>query len=119
MIPGNPSVGALANFGLVTENQSVPGFVVLPLIVPIAAAYEVNLVHLGIIFLTNLEIGYSMPPLGLNLFIASLRFRRSIVELTRVSLPFVGILAFALALITYVPSLSLFLVRAFGKGATP
>lgn len=93
--------------------------VVLPLIVPIASAYEVNLVHLGIIFLTNLEIGYSMPPLGLNLFIASLRFRRSIVELARVSLPFVGILGFALALITYVPSLSLFLVRAFGKGATP
>jgi tripartite ATP-independent transporter DctM subunit len=93
--------------------------VVLPLIVPIAAAYEVNLVHLGIIFLTNLEIGYSMPPLGLNLFIASLRFRRSILELARVSLPFVGILAFALALITYVPSLSLFLVRTFGKGATP
>ena len=93
--------------------------VVLPLIVPIATAYEVNLVHLGIIFLTNLEIGYSMPPLGLNLFIASLRFRRSIVELTRVSLPFVGILAFALALITYIPSLSLFLVRALGKGATP
>ncbi|HET9888080.1 MAG TPA: TRAP transporter large permease subunit [bacterium] len=93
--------------------------VVLPLIVPIASAYEVNLVHLGIIFLTNLEIGYSMPPLGLNLFIASLRFRRSIVELARVSLPFVGILAIALALITYVPSLSLFLVRALGKGATP
>ena len=93
--------------------------VVLPLIVPIAAAYDVDLLHLGIIFLTNLEIGYSTPPLGLNLFIASLRFRRSIVELARVSLPFLGILAFALALITYIPALSLFLVHAFHGGPTP
>lgn len=93
--------------------------VVLPLIVPIAKAYDVDLLHLGIIFLTNLEIGYSTPPLGLNLFISSLRFRRSIVELSKVSLPFLGILLVALAIITYVPSLSLFLVRLFGGGATP
>jgi tripartite ATP-independent transporter DctM subunit len=93
--------------------------VVVPLIAPIAQAYDVNLVHLGIVFLTNLEIGYSTPPVGLNLFISSLRFERSIVELTRVSLPFLGLLLVALAIITYIPALSLVLPRIFGGGVLP
>lgn len=84
--------------------------VVVPLILPIAAAYDVHPVHLGIIFLTNLEIGYSTPPVGLNLFIASARFERPILELYRASLPFLAILLGALVIITYVPQLSLFLV---------
>ncbi len=90
--------------------------VVVPLIVPIAEGYGVNLTHLGIIFLTNLEIGYSTPPIGLNLFISSYRFRKSILDLYRASLPFLGILLAALALITYLPDLSLFLVRLLGEG---
>jgi TRAP-type C4-dicarboxylate transport system permease large subunit len=93
--------------------------VVVPLIVPIAEGYGLNLTHLGIIFLTNLEIGYSTPPIGLNLFISSYRFRRSIVDLYRASLPFLAILLGALALITYLPDLSLLLVRLVGKGGTP
>lgn len=93
--------------------------VVVPLIVPIAQAYDVNLVHLGIVFLTNLEIGYSTPPVGLNLFIASLRFNRSIVALARASLPFLGLLLLALAAITYIPGLSLTLVHLFRGGPTP
>ncbi|MGD8395861.1 MAG: TRAP transporter large permease subunit [Candidatus Eiseniibacteriota bacterium] len=84
--------------------------VVVPLIVPIAEGYGVNLLHLGIIFLTNLEIGYSTPPVGLNLFIASFRFRQPVTTLYRASLPFLAILLVALAIITYVPALSLFLV---------
>ncbi|GJM44165.1 MAG: hypothetical protein DHS20C21_10070 [Gemmatimonadota bacterium] len=94
--------------------------VVVPLILPIARGYGVDPTHLGIIFLTNLEIGYSTPPIGLNLFISSYRFRRSIVELYRASLPFLAILLVALVVITYVPALSLFLVELVkGGAATP
>lgn len=87
--------------------------VVVPLITPIAREFGVNPVHLGIIFLTNLEIGYATPPVGLNLFIGSYRFKRPVAELYRASLPFLGLLLLALAVITYWPDLSLFLVRAF------
>ncbi len=88
--------------------------VVVPLILPVAEAYGVDPVHLGIIFLTNLEIGYSTPPVGLNLFIASFRFRQPVVHLYRASLPFLALYALVLLLITYVPELSLWLVRVLG-----
>lgn len=88
--------------------------VVVPLIAPVAAGYGLDPVHLGIIFLTNLEIGYSTPPVGLNLFIASLRFQRPVVDLYRASLPFLGLYLLALLVITYVPGLSLALVRLLG-----
>ncbi len=81
--------------------------VVVPLILPIAEAYGVHPVHLGIIFLTNLELGYSTPPVGLNLFIASLRFGKPLTLLTRASLPFLLLLLLCLILITYLPGLSL------------
>jgi C4-dicarboxylate transporter, DctM subunit len=82
--------------------------VVVPLILPIATAYGIHPVHLGIIFLANLEIGYSTPPVGLNLFIASARFDRPLLGLYRASLPFLTILLACLLVITYVPVLSLF-----------
>ena len=85
--------------------------VVVPLILPIATEYGVDPIHLGIIFLTNLEIGYSTPPVGLNLFIASARFERPILSLYRASLPFLLLLLGALFVITYIPQLSLFMVR--------
>ena len=85
--------------------------IVAPLIVPIAQSYGINLLHLGIIFLTNLQIGYSTPPIGMNLFIASLRFEKSVLRLGAASLPFLGILLVALLIITFVPGLSLLLVR--------
>jgi TRAP-type C4-dicarboxylate transport system permease large subunit len=85
--------------------------IVAPLVVPIAQGYDINLLHLGVVFLTNLQIGYSTPPIGMNLFIASLRFDKSIILLGVASLPFLGILLVALLIITYVPSLSLLLVR--------
>lgn len=87
---------------------------VVPLILPIAAGYDVNPIHLGIIFLTNLQIGYCTPPVGLNLFLASYRFKRPIFELYRASLPFLGLLLITLVLITYFPWLSLALVDWFG-----
>jgi tripartite ATP-independent transporter DctM subunit len=87
---------------------------VVPLILPVAAGYDVNPIHLGIIFLTNLQIGYCTPPVGLNLFLASYRFKRPILELYRATLPFLGLLIFTLALITYIPWLSLVLISWFG-----
>jgi TRAP-type C4-dicarboxylate transport system permease large subunit len=86
--------------------------VVVPLIIPIAAAYEINPVHLGIIFLTNLEIGYLTPPVGLNLFISSIRFEKPVFTVVRATLPYIAILVVALMVITYVPNLSLWLVSA-------
>ena len=87
--------------------------IVVPLIVPIAISYGVNPIHLGIIFLTNLEIGYLTPPIGLNLFISSFRFKKSILYFYKVSLPFLLIMLIALLIITYIPSISLFLVNLF------
>jgi len=88
--------------------------VVVPLIIPIATAYEINPVHLGIIFLTNLEIGYLTPPVGLNLFISSLRFEKPVFTVVRATLPYICILVGALIIITYIPGLSLALVNALG-----
>ncbi len=85
--------------------------IVVPLIIPIANSYGVDLLHLGIIFLTNLQIGYSTPPVGMDLFIAGLRFDKPIVYLYIASLPFLAILLATLAIITFVPSLTLVLLR--------
>jgi C4-dicarboxylate transporter DctM subunit len=85
--------------------------VIAPLIIPVAQAYRIDLLHLGVIFLANLQIGYSTPPIGMNLFIASLRFDKSILRLSRASLPFLAILLVALAVITFVPEVTLLLVR--------
>ncbi len=88
--------------------------IVVPLIIPIATAYGVDPIHLGVIFLTNLEIGYLTPPVGLNLFISSIRFQKPVFTIVRATLPYIGILLVALLLITYVPSISLWLVEALG-----
>jgi tripartite ATP-independent transporter DctM subunit len=85
--------------------------VVVPLLSPIAQAYGIDPIHLGIIFLANLEIGASIPPLGINLFIASIRFERPVLRLYVASLPFIAILLIALALITYIPWISLVLLK--------
>ncbi len=85
--------------------------VVVPLLSPIAQAYGIDPIHLGIIFLANLEIGASIPPLGINLFIASIRFERPVLKLYVASLPFIAILLLALALITYIPWMSLALLK--------
>ncbi len=81
--------------------------IVVPIIVPVAAQYGIHPVHLGIIFLLNLEIGYMLPPLGLNLFLASSRFDKKLPELYRAIGPFILILLAMLALVTYLPQLSL------------
>lgn len=85
--------------------------VVVPLILPLAQAYGIDPVHLGIIFLANLGIGYSTPPVGMNLFIASYRFDRPILTLYVASLPFLAILLLGLIIITYLPGISLILIK--------
>ncbi|WP_419174219.1 TRAP transporter large permease [Desulfosediminicola sp.] len=87
---------------------------VVPLILPIAEAYGIDPIHLGIIFLTNLQIGYCTPPVGLNLFLASYRFDKPIVELYRSTMPFLGLLLITLVIITYFPWLSSVLIEIFG-----
>jgi len=79
----------------------------VPLILPVAVAYGVHPVHLGIIFLANMQIGYFTPPVGMNLFIASFRFDKPVSVLYRATLPFFFILLFAVLIITYWPELSL------------
>ena len=85
--------------------------VVVPLITPVASAYGINPVHLGIIFLANLQIGALTPPVGMSLFISSLRFEQPMSKIIMASLPFIAVLLFVLAIITYVPWLSLSLLK--------
>jgi len=83
--------------------------VVVPLIVPLAERFNIDPIHLGVIFLANLGIGYNTPPVGLNLFIASSRFEKPVMQLYKATFPFLLLLLFTLLLITYWPGLSLFL----------
>jgi C4-dicarboxylate transporter, DctM subunit len=90
-----------------------PALIVLvPMILPVAQAYGVNPIHLGIILLTNLEIGASLPPVGINLFVSSMRFERPVLDLYRASVPYILILLMALVIITYWPALSLAILGA-------
>ena len=93
--------------------------IVVPLLLPIAEQFGIDKAHLGIIVLTNLEIGYLTPPVGMNLFISSMKFDRSVVMLYRSVLLFIALLLVALVLVTYVPELSLWLPRVFGKTSVP
>ena len=88
--------------------------VVVPLITPIAQEYGINTIHLGIIFLANMQIGYLTPPLGMGLFISSYRFDKGILKITVACLPFIAMLIASVLIITYWPDLSLFLVRVIG-----
>jgi TRAP-type C4-dicarboxylate transport system permease large subunit len=90
--------------------------VVVPLIVPLADVFGINPVHLGIIFVANLELGFLHPPLGLNLLLASIRFKKPVLEVTWATLPMLGILAIGVLLITYWPGLTLGLLHWLGRG---
>ncbi len=85
--------------------------IVVPLILPVAINFGIHPIHLGIIFLANMQIGYFTPPVGMNLFIASYRFNRPVNELYIASLPFMLVLIGVVFLITYWPALSLFFVK--------
>jgi C4-dicarboxylate transporter DctM subunit len=84
--------------------------IMVPIILPIAIGYGIHPVHLGIIFLANMQIGYITPPVGMKLFISSHRFERPVIEVYRATIPFFIILLISVLLITYVPAISLLLV---------
>jgi tripartite ATP-independent transporter DctM subunit len=86
--------------------------VVVPLITPMAAAYGIDPLHLAIVFLANMELGYLMPPMGENLFLSAYRFDKPLTSIYRSTLPYTAILLIAVLLITYVPWLTLGLVEA-------
>jgi len=86
---------------------------IIPLLLPVALGYGIDPVHLGIIFLANMQIGYFTPPVGMNLFIASYRFGKPVLQLYRATLPWFFILFTAVLIITYWPALSLILT---GRG---
>ena len=85
--------------------------VVVPLIVPMGLIFGVDPVHLGIVFLANMELGFLMPPVGMNLLLASYRFNKPIPEVIRAVLPMLAILLIGVLIITYVPALTLTLPR--------
>jgi C4-dicarboxylate transporter, DctM subunit len=84
---------------------------IVPIILPIAVGYGIHPIHLGIIFLANMQLGYFTPPVGMNLFIASYRFEKPVLTLYRATIPFFFILLLAVIIITYVPELSLILIQ--------
>ena len=87
--------------------------VLLPLIVPLGLAYGIDPVHLGIIFIVNLEAGFLTPPVGINLFLATYRFKKPFAEVCRHVLPFLAVRIVVLLLVTYIPALSTFLISLF------
>ena len=89
--------------------------VIVPIIVPIALGYGIDPVHLGVMFLLNLEIGYMIPPLSLNIFLSSFKFRKTLPEVYRAVVPFLILLLVVLLVITYVPGLSLLLSAGAGN----
>ena len=89
--------------------------VVVPLILPISQAFGINPLHLGMIFLANLELGYLTPPVGMNLFLASYRFEKPLVEIYRNAIPFLLVLLGVVLLITYVPALTLGVPATFSS----
>jgi tripartite ATP-independent transporter DctM subunit len=89
--------------------------VVVPLIVPLGAAFGIHPVHLGIIFIANLELGFLTPLVGINIFLASYRFRRPVLDVCRAALPMMAILGIGVLLITYVPWLTLGILELLGR----
>jgi C4-dicarboxylate transporter DctM subunit len=89
--------------------------VVVPLIVPLGAAFGIHPVHLGIIFIANLELGFLTPLVGLNIFLASYRFKRPVLEVCVAALPMMAILGIGVLVITYVPWLTTGLLGLFGR----
>jgi TRAP-type C4-dicarboxylate transport system permease large subunit len=83
---------------------------VVPLIVPVALQYDIHPVHLGIVFLAAMELGYMTPPVGLNLFISSFRFKKDIAEVYSATMPFLLVLLICVLLIAFLPQLSLILL---------
>ena len=81
--------------------------IVVPLMVPVAMSFGINPLHLGVIFLANLELGYLTPPIGMNLFLSSLRFKKPLFEIWKTVIPFLLIFIIWVLIITYIPAISI------------
>lgn len=88
--------------------------VLAPLVVPLGEAYEVDKIHLAVVFLANLELGFLFPPVGLNLFLASTRFKKPLVQMYKHAFPFLCIMAAGVLLITYVPAMTVGVLEKLG-----
>jgi tripartite ATP-independent transporter DctM subunit len=106
--------GLLLVLGSVLEIYSAI-IILAPLIAPLGMAFGINPVHLGVIFLANLELGFLFPPVGLNLFLSSSRFGKPLTQLYRHVVPFLLILGFGVLLITYLPAMSLGVLKLLGR----
>jgi len=89
--------------------------VVVPLIIPLGAVFDIHPVHLGIIFLANLELGYLTPPVGLNLYLSSYLFNKPLLSIYRYIVPFLLLLLVTVIIITYVPWMSTALIDMVGQ----
>ena len=89
--------------------------VVVPLLVPLGKAFGIDPIHLGIIFLANMELGFLAPPVGLNLLLASYRFNKPMIEVMRAVLPMLAVQFIGVLLITYVPPLTTWLPHLLSK----
>ena len=87
--------------------------VIVPLLVPVGEAFGLHPIHLGILFLANMELGFLAPPVGLNLLLASYRFDKPMSQVTRASLPMLGVMFLGVLLVTYIPELSTWLPRVW------
>jgi len=106
--------GLLLVLGSVLEIFSAI-IILAPLIAPLGAVFGIDPIHLGVIFLANLELGFLFPPVGLNLFLSSSRFGKPLPRLYQAVVPFLIILAIGVLLITYVPAISLGLLKLLGR----
>jgi tripartite ATP-independent transporter DctM subunit len=101
---------ALLNLSLLLVGCLMDAFsaivVVVPIIVPVALAFGIDPIHLGVIFLANMELGYLTPPVGMNLFFASYRFGKPVLEVARAVVPYLLVIALGVLLVTYVPWLT-------------
>ena len=86
---------------------------IAPLVAPLGQAYNVDPIHLGVVFLANLELGFLLPPMGLNLFLAASRFKKPLGEVYKQALPFLAIMSFGVLLVTYLPSLTTGVLKLF------
>jgi TRAP-type C4-dicarboxylate transport system permease large subunit len=91
--------------------------VVVPLLMPMVAAYGLDPLHVGILFLVNMELGYLMPPMGENLFLSAYRFNRSLPDIYRSTLPYIAILLAVTLAVTYWPGMTLGPLEALGYRA--
>ena len=85
--------------------------VIVPLLIPLGAKFGIDPVHLAILFLVNLELGYLTPPVGMNLFLAAYRFDKPILEVAKAALPVLAVFLIGVVLVTYLPALTTFLPR--------